>query len=258
MPGVEAALAAARLGAQRCCCHRRSRSGSARSPAIRRSAAAPRDSSCARSTRSAARWARIADATQLHARFLNEIEGPVGARAARAGRQTRYMRAPRDRGAAARNRTCDRAGHGRRSDRRRRARFAACSHRRRRYVARRRVVLATGTFLGGKTFRGDEVRPRAASAKRRRSGSPTRWRALGFPDAAAQDRDAAADRPHDASTSRAMARTAAERRAAAFSYRSRERVRRTAALRATSTKRTQRTHASCARTSRARRSTAST
>ena len=176
--GVEAALAAARLGAPTVlvtgdparvatlACNP-SIGGSAKGQLVREIGALGGE------------MARTIDATSLHARFLNESKGP-SVRALRAlADKPAYIRVtaavlaaqPRltvvtgmvedlliEGGAAA----GVRLGDGR-------------------VLRARNVVLATGTFLGGKTFRGDEVRDEGRFGEPPARGLSATLRRLGFP-----------------------------------------------------------------------------
>ena len=183
-----------RAWACRRCWSPATRRRSARCRATHRSAAARRGSSSARSMPSAARWRCIADRCSLHARFLNESKGPA----------VRALRQQMDKPAYARAALAaapqpaepyDRAGarRGSRSSRRARcAAFAAADGSR--YLGRP-VVLATGTFLGGKSFRGDVVLAEGRFGEAPAIGLAAALRRLGFPTHAAQDGHAAAHRP---------------------------------------------------------------
>ncbi|HEY1653818.1 MAG TPA: tRNA uridine-5-carboxymethylaminomethyl(34) synthesis enzyme MnmG [Candidatus Tumulicola sp.] len=122
---------------------------------------------------------RLADSCSLHARFLNESKGP----AVRALRQQMdkpaYARAALERLRAQPNLTIASglveelvlvAGQ---------ARGVTCAGGER-YTARR-VVLATGTFLGGKSFRGDVVRAEGRFGEAPATGLALALRRHGFP-----------------------------------------------------------------------------
>ena len=176
--GFEAALAAARLGAEtllitgdpeRVCtlaCNP-SIGGSAKGQLVREVDALGGE------------MARVADATSLHARFLNESKGP-SVRALRAlADKPGYVRAARAVLARTPNLTVVAAmtedllvaggavtgvvlGDGR-------------------VLRAPNVVLATGTFLGGKTFRGDEVRAEGRFGEAPALGLSGTLARLGFP-----------------------------------------------------------------------------
>ena len=119
------------------------------------------------------------------------------------------------------------------------------------------VVLATGTFLGGKTFRGDEVRSEGRFGEAPALGLSGALARLGFPLA----RLKTGTPPRVDRTSldlRGDGRAAPEPDAAALLLRQPARVRRPAAARAGSSTRTSARTRSCARTCTARRSTVST
>ena len=176
--GVEAALAAARLGAQTLlitgdpariatlACNP-SIGGSAKGQLVREIDALGGE------------MARTIDATSLHARFLNESKGP-SVRALRAlADKPAYVRVSATTLAAQRDLTVVtgmvedlqvvagavrgvRLGDGR-------------------VLRAPNVVLATGTFLGGKTFRGDEVRSEGRFGEPPAIGLAATLRRLGFP-----------------------------------------------------------------------------
>jgi tRNA uridine 5-carboxymethylaminomethyl modification enzyme len=176
--GFEAALAAARLGAgtllvtgdpERTCtlaCNP-SIGGSAKGQLVREIDALGGE------------MARVADAVSLHARFLNESKGP-SVRALRAlADKPGYVRAARAVLARTPNLTVVRGmaddllvaggavrgvvlGDGR-------------------TLRAPNVVLATGTFLGGKTFRGDEVRAEGRFGEAPALGLSQTLARLGFP-----------------------------------------------------------------------------
>jgi tRNA uridine 5-carboxymethylaminomethyl modification enzyme len=176
--GFEAALAAARLGAQtllvtgdpeRVCtlaCNP-SIGGSAKGQLVREIDALGGE------------MARVADATSLHARFLNESKGP-SVRALRVlADKPGYVRAASAVAAQTPNLTVVRGmaedlllegsavagvvlGDGR-------------------TLRAPNVVLATGTFLGGKTFRGDEVRSEGRFGEAPALGLSGTLARLGFP-----------------------------------------------------------------------------
>jgi tRNA uridine 5-carboxymethylaminomethyl modification enzyme len=176
--GFEAALAAARLGAEtvlltgdpeRVCtlaCNP-SIGGSAKGQLVREIDALGGE------------MARVADATSLHARFLNESKGP-SVRALRAlADKPGYVRAAR--AALARTpRLTVVAGM---------AEDLLVTHGAVRGVVlgdgrtlrAPNVVLATGTFLGGKTFRGDEVRAEGRFGEAPALGLSDALARLGFP-----------------------------------------------------------------------------
>lgn len=122
---------------------------------------------------------RLIDATAVHARFLNESKGP-SVRALRAlADKPAYARAAQARLAAQRNVRIvaamaddlivdDGCVRGVRTDDGRALRAAA-------------VVLATGTFLGGKTFRGEEVRAEGRFGEAPAIGLSAALQRLGFP-----------------------------------------------------------------------------
>ncbi|HEV8019654.1 MAG TPA: tRNA uridine-5-carboxymethylaminomethyl(34) synthesis enzyme MnmG [Candidatus Lustribacter sp.] len=176
--GFEAALAAARLGAetllvtgdpQRICtlaCNP-SIGGSAKGQLVREIDALGGE------------MAHVADATSLHARFLNESKGP-SVRALRVlADKPGYVRAAREVLAGVPQLTVVNAmaedllvesgavagvvlGDGR-------------------MLRAPNVVLATGTFLGGKTFRGDEVRSEGRFGEAPALGLSATLARLGFP-----------------------------------------------------------------------------
>jgi tRNA uridine 5-carboxymethylaminomethyl modification enzyme len=176
--GFEAALAAARLGAEtllitgdpeRICtlaCNP-SIGGSAKGQLVREIDALGGE------------MARVADATSLHARFLNESKGP-SVRALRVlADKPGYVRAARAMVATTPNLTVVNGmaedllldgdavagvvlGDGR-------------------MLRAPNVVLATGTFLGGKTFRGDEVRSEGRFGEAPALGLSATLARLGFP-----------------------------------------------------------------------------
>jgi tRNA uridine 5-carboxymethylaminomethyl modification enzyme len=122
---------------------------------------------------------RLIDATSLHARFLNESKGP-SVRALRAlADKPAYARAAQARLAQAPNLTVIaamaqdlivEAGH---------VRGIVCAD----GIEMRapNVVLATGTFLGGKTFRGDEVKAEGRFGEAPAVGLSAALARLGFP-----------------------------------------------------------------------------
>jgi len=176
--GFEAALAAARLGAptllvtgdpERICtlaCNP-SIGGSAKGQLVREIDAL------------GGAMARVTDRVSLHARFLNESKGP-SVRALRAlADKPRYARVARETIAAQRNldvvpaMTEDlvvEAGA---------VRGVALSDGR--TLRAPNVVLATGTFLGGKTFRGDDVRAEGRIGEAPAVGLSAALARLGFP-----------------------------------------------------------------------------
>ena len=122
---------------------------------------------------------RLIDRCSVHARFLNESKGPA----------VRALRAQADKPAYARLATQTlRAQPGLTIARglvealiveAGEARGVVCSdgsHHR-----ARKIILATGTFLGGKTFRGDEVRSEGRFGEAPALGLAHALRALGFP-----------------------------------------------------------------------------
>ena len=175
--GVEAALACARLGVQtllvtgdpdRICtlpCNP-SIGGSAKGQLVREIDALGGE------------MARIIDECSVHSRFLNESKGPA-VRALRAqADKPAYARIAIARLRAQRNLQIVRglveslvvsAGQ---------VRGVACADGSRHFA--RRVVLATGTFLGGKTFRGDVVRAEGRFGEAPATGLSHALRALGF------------------------------------------------------------------------------
>jgi tRNA uridine 5-carboxymethylaminomethyl modification enzyme len=176
--GFEAALAAARLGAEtllvtgdpeRVCtlaCNP-SIGGSAKGQLVREIDALGGE------------MARVADATSLHARFLNESKGP-SVRALRVlADKPGYVRAARAVLARTPNLTVITgmaedlllAGGG----------VAGVVLGDGRTLRAPNVVLATGTFLGGKTFRGDEVRSEGRFGEAPALGLSATLARLGFP-----------------------------------------------------------------------------
>ena len=176
--GFEAALAAARLGAEtllvtgdadRVCtlaCNP-SIGGSAKGQLVREIDALGGE------------MARVADATSLHARFLNESKGPSVRALRMLADKPGYVRAARAVVARTPNLTIVSAmaedllldgsavagvvlGDGR-------------------TLRASNVVLATGTFLGGKTFRGDEVRSEGRFGEAPALGLSGTLVRLGFP-----------------------------------------------------------------------------
>ena len=113
--GIEAALAAARLGCQDRRLHHQSWTPSATCPATPRSAARPRATWCGKSTRWAARWAQAADATFLQSRMLNRGKGPavhslrvqIGPRAPTTHDDEAPAGTAAEPGASSRRRSCD-------------------------------------------------------------------------------------------------------------------------------------------------------
>jgi tRNA uridine 5-carboxymethylaminomethyl modification enzyme len=176
--GFEAALAAARLGAEtllvtgdpeRTCtlaCNP-SIGGSAKGQLVREIDALGGE------------MARVADATSLHARFLNESKGP-SVRALRAlADKPGYVRAAR---AVLRRTPNLTVVPGMVED----LDVAAGAVRGvvlgdGRTLRAPNVVLATGTFLGGKTFRGDEVRAEGRFGEAPALGLSATLARLGFP-----------------------------------------------------------------------------
>jgi tRNA uridine 5-carboxymethylaminomethyl modification enzyme len=176
--GFEAALAAARLGAQtllvtgdpeRVCtlaCNP-SIGGSAKGQLVREIDALGGE------------MARVADATSLHARFLNESKGP-SVRALRAlADKPGYVRAARAALARVPNLTivAGMAEDVRVAD----GAVAGVVLGDGRVLRAPNVVLATGTFLGGKTFRGDEVRAEGRFGEAPALGLSAALARLGFP-----------------------------------------------------------------------------
>jgi tRNA uridine 5-carboxymethylaminomethyl modification enzyme len=176
--GFEAALAAARLGAEtllvtgdpeRICtlaCNP-SIGGSAKGQLVREIDALGGE------------MARVADATSLHARFLNESKGP-SVRALRVlADKPGYVRAARDVLARTPNVTVvtgmaeDLVLAG--------SAVAGVVLGDGRTLRAPNVVLATGTFLGGKTFRGDEVRSEGRFGEAPALGLSAPLARLGFP-----------------------------------------------------------------------------
>ncbi len=99
--------------------------------------------------------ARITDRVGAPRALAQRVQGPVGPRAARAGRQARLRARRGETLASAAEPASSPAWSRIWSSRPARARRAL---RRRPDLRAANVVLATGTFLGGKIFRGDEVR----------------------------------------------------------------------------------------------------
>jgi len=176
--GFEAALAAARLGAptllvtgdpDRICtlaCNP-SIGGSAKGQLVREIDAL------------GGAMARVTDRVSLHSRFLNESKGP-SVRALRAlADKPGYVRVARETVAAQANLT---VVTGMAEDLLvtagavRGIRLAGGGT-----LRARNVVLATGTFLGGKTFRGDEVRAEGRFGEPPASGLSAGLARLGFP-----------------------------------------------------------------------------
>jgi tRNA uridine 5-carboxymethylaminomethyl modification enzyme len=176
--GFEAALAAARLGAEtllvtgdpeRVCtlaCNP-SIGGSAKGQLVREVDALGGE------------MARVADATSLHARFLNESKGP-SVRALRAlADKPGYVRAARAVLARTPNLT---VVAGMAEDLRLAGgAVAGVVLAGGRVLRAPNVVLATGTFLGGKTFRGDEVRAEGRFGEAPALGLSETLVRLGFP-----------------------------------------------------------------------------
>ncbi len=170
--------------------------------------------------------ARLADRVSLHARFLNESKGP-SVRALRAlADKPGYVRVAAEAIAAQPGLTVVRgmgedlvveAGAVRGVVLAGGATLRAPN-----------VVLATGTFLGGKTFRGDEVRAEGRFGEPPAIGLSARARPARVSARPAQDRDAAARRPRLARSARDV-RPAAQRGAADVFLREPARVRRSAA-----------------------------
>ncbi len=176
--GVEAALASARLGAETLlvtgdpsriatlACNP-SIGGSAKGQLVREIDALGGE------------MGRTIDATSMHARFLNESKGP-SVRALRAlADKPGYVRVSAAAVSAQPNLTIitgmaddlvvdDGTVRG--------VHLAAGQT-----LRARNVVLATGTFLGGKTFRGDDVRDEGRFGEPPASGLSTTLRRLGFP-----------------------------------------------------------------------------
>jgi len=176
--GFEAALAAARLGAEtllvtgdpeRICtlaCNP-SIGGSAKGQLVREIDALGGE------------MARVADATSLHARFLNESKGP-SVRALRVlADKPGYVRAAR----AVLPRTANlTVVHGMAEDLVvSGGAVAGVVLGDGRTLRAPNVVLATGTFLGGKTFRGDEVRAEGRFGEAPALGLSAALARLGFP-----------------------------------------------------------------------------
>ena len=123
--------------------------------------------------------ARIIDKCSVHARFLNESKGPA----------VRALRAQADKPAYARlaietlraqpNLRIERAMVESLIASSGEMRGVACSDGSRYYA--RRVVLATGTFLGGKSFRGDVVQAEGRFGEPPAIGLAHSLRELGFP-----------------------------------------------------------------------------
>jgi tRNA uridine 5-carboxymethylaminomethyl modification enzyme len=176
--GFEAALAAARLGAEtllvtgdpeRICtlaCNP-SIGGSAKGQLVREIDALGGE------------MARVADATSLHARFLNESKGP-SVRALRVlADKPGYVKAARAVVTSTPNLT---VVHGMAEDLLLDGNAAAGVVLGDGRVLRApNVVLATGTFLGGKTFRGDEVRSEGRFGEAPALGLSGTLARLGFP-----------------------------------------------------------------------------
>ncbi|MEA2718283.1 MAG: tRNA uridine 5-carboxymethylaminomethyl modification enzyme [Candidatus Eremiobacteraeota bacterium] len=176
--GFEAALAAARLGAQtllvtgdpdRVCtlaCNP-SIGGSAKGQLVREIDAL------------GGAMARVTDRVSLHARFLNESKGP----------SVRALRALADKPAYVREATATIAAQPNLTVVRGMAEDLAVEAGEIRGVVlaggetlrARNVVLATGTFLGGKTFRGDEVRAEGRFGEAPALGLSAALARLGFP-----------------------------------------------------------------------------
>jgi tRNA uridine 5-carboxymethylaminomethyl modification enzyme len=122
---------------------------------------------------------RIADRCSLHARFLNESKGPA----------VRALRQQMDKPAYARGAVEALTGQPNLAIERGfveeliveagSVRGVICADGRRHYGAT--VVLATGTFLGGKSFRGDDVRPEGRFGEAPALGLAESLRRLGFP-----------------------------------------------------------------------------
>ena len=123
--------------------------------------------------------ARIIDRCSLHSRFLNESKGPA----------VRALRAQADKPAYARlaietlraqpNLRIERAMVESLIASSGEIRGVACADGSRYYA--RRVVLATGTFLGGKSFRGDVVQAEGRFGEPPAIGLAHSLRELGFP-----------------------------------------------------------------------------
>ncbi|MBV8727892.1 MAG: tRNA uridine-5-carboxymethylaminomethyl(34) synthesis enzyme MnmG [Candidatus Eremiobacteraeota bacterium] len=176
--GLEAALAAARLGVEtilvtgdpaRICtlpCNP-SIGGSAKGQLVREIDALGGE------------MGRLIDASELHVRMLNESKGPaVRALRAQADKPT-YMRLASDTLARQKGLRIQcglvedlivRDGH---------VRGVRCADGR--SYSARRVVLATGTFLGGKTFRGSTVQAEGRFGEPPATGLSAAIRRLGFP-----------------------------------------------------------------------------
>jgi len=123
--------------------------------------------------------ARIADSCSLHARFLNESKGPAVLALRQLMDKPAYARRAIEVLREQRGLTIVRglvedliveAGA---------VRGVVCAGGERHYA--RRVVLATGTFLGGKTFRGDVVQPEGRFGEPPAVGLSHALRRLGFP-----------------------------------------------------------------------------
>jgi tRNA uridine 5-carboxymethylaminomethyl modification enzyme len=176
--GVEAALAAARLGVptllltgdpDRICtlpCNP-SIGGSAKGQLVREIDALGGE------------MARIIDRCSLHARFLNESKGPA-VRALRAqADKPAYARLAIDTLRAQPNLRIERAMVESLIVSGGEIRGVGCAGGSRYHA--RRVVLATGTFLGGKSFRGDVVQPEGRFGEPPAIGLSQSLRRLGFP-----------------------------------------------------------------------------
>jgi tRNA uridine 5-carboxymethylaminomethyl modification enzyme len=176
--GFEAALASARLGAEtllvtgdpdRLCtlaCNP-SIGGSAKGQLVREIDALGGE------------MARVADATSLHARFLNESKGP-SVRALRVlADKPGYVRAAR--AVLARTPQLTVVGGMAEDLVVRSGAVEGVLLAGGRTLRARNVVLATGTFLGGKTFRGDEVRAEGRFGEPPALGLSAALARLGFP-----------------------------------------------------------------------------